>query len=464
MPMRIDGRSIDVAAWCSGAEGAPPKTAAASHPNDDIAMAWRSSPARCFSGAGTAAALGIGSLAELIGARELVAPTRDSNHRLDLLGLVSSIIDFAAALADGSVFEPKKSQRESERAQVATQPSAGGRPLSSAHSSVAGRSTGLAWNAERCVSVEDGVESGVFGAHGAAQGRAGARVETAGSVLNSPDCVIARAKAEAMLGASAAAQGTVVCPLGTARGQVSASADLFARVEGEVSAGARGAEARGLAEAGALATIDAAADARILSGLATARARGLAQSGAGAQANAEVVASIAPPQAIVRSSAGAFAGARAGVEATAGVLGASERMTAEAWAGVGAKFGISLGLKDGVFSFEVGIGAALGVGAYASMAYEFDLKDLLRVPRMPEGRHGDPATLDPKASRIATNGQLVLASFAGDTPMSRAIMAAIEGIPPPPLTSGGKSKAAQNRAPAPSRERRPAGEAVHAQA
>lgn len=99
----------------------------------------------------------------------------------------------------------------------------------------------------------------------------------------------------------------------------------------------------------------------------------------GAKATADGAVSIDPAHGVyaAKIQAKAFAGATA--EATArGSIGdvASGEIGVGAWAGVGARFSLDAGFKDGEFKFKVDIGAALGVGFNVNIGFSVNFKKI----------------------------------------------------------------------------------------
>ncbi|MES2504066.1 MAG: hypothetical protein V4534_04225 [Myxococcota bacterium] len=68
------------------------------------------------------------------------------------------------------------------------------------------------------------------------------------------------------------------------------------------------------------------------------------------------------------ANAGAFAGAQASGQVSANVLGQGGFAMAQGWAGVGAKLNGNLAIGPGGVHFDLGIGAALGVGGYVQLS------------------------------------------------------------------------------------------------
>ena len=222
-------------------------------------------------------------------------------------------------------------------------------------------------------------DAGPVRGQGAAMTRAGVESRATSHSSVGPDGASAGFDVGASAGASASAEGRVTTPLGSARGRVSVSVWLGAEASGDAGAHLGGADATVTARVGALADVNADGSATVLGGLAQASGRADAQAGTGAQATATVCAGYAPLEAAIRGSAGAFAGARSGFSASAGVAGYSVGIAAEAWAGVGAKVDIAVGLHDGTFQFSLGLGVALGVGAFLKIDFQLELKPLLRL-------------------------------------------------------------------------------------
>ncbi len=160
-----------------------------------------------------------------------------------------------------------------------------------------------------------------------------------------------------------------------ARGEISV---LEASVSGSGSVDVSGGRltARGHLEAQAT-LVDASGqiDARL--GPASLQASGSAY--VGAKATVDGAVSIDPAHGVyaAKIQAKAFAGATA--EATArGSIGdvASGEIGVGAWAGVGARFNLDAGFKDGEFKFKLDLGAAIGVGFNINIGFSVNFKKI----------------------------------------------------------------------------------------
>lgn len=74
----------------------------------------------------------------------------------------------------------------------------------------------------------------------------------------------------------------------------------------------------------------------------------------------------------INAAAGGFAGAQVSGMAGGSVDGVGMNVMGQAWAGVGAKFKADASYKGGKLSFDIGMGAALGVGGYVDENITFD--------------------------------------------------------------------------------------------
>lgn len=96
---------------------------------------------------------------------------------------------------------------------------------------------------------------------------------------------------------------------------------------------------------------------------------GLSESGAiGSQADVHGGASLGTKGVDLAGNAGAFAGAQTSGQVSANVLGQGGFAMGQAWAGVGAKLNGNIGFGSGGVHFDLGIGAALGVGGYVQIS------------------------------------------------------------------------------------------------
>lgn len=366
---------------------APPTSSAEPwRPTRDDGIAASHGPARA-----TVAPFDLGEAANLVlrllgGAPSSPTTSATEVAHLELGSLLIEVLELAARLVEGP---PQGSLREASRpaATAAKQerPSTRNKARPPRHADAPGHAPEAAGRptSERRVSTQGSGSIGDAGGPlelayaGAARAHVRHGAGTSGSGALDARGARARGVAEASLEAQAEAEGTLHTSLGSARGRVSARAELFARAEGEVSIDTKGVAARGSAEAGATAQVAAEVDAKLLNGIASADATATAESGAGARAKASVIASFDPPAAALQGSAGAFAGARSGVTASAGVLGAKATMTAEVWAGIGATADVDMGLKDGVLRIDYGVGLAVGVGGYQQGSWEIDVSGVL---------------------------------------------------------------------------------------
>jgi hypothetical protein len=179
---------------------------------------------------------------------------------------------------------------------------------------------------------------------------------------------------EASLGGSVGASGSVAGDWGHLSGSVVASAELRAAAAAYLRAAGGGGEAGVSAEVGLGVQVRARAEASLGGGLVSGRAEGTATAGAGADALARVSLSPHPLEASVQASAGGFAGSRAEFTIRGGVCGVTAGVHGEAWAGVGIRAEVAIGLHDGKFTFSLGLGVALGVGGFLRIDVEIDFQ------------------------------------------------------------------------------------------
>jgi hypothetical protein len=151
-----------------------------------------------------------------------------------------------------------------------------------------------------------------------------------------------------VLAASVAGHGSIDVSGGrlAAQGHVEASATLV-EASGSIDAqlGPASLQAEGYAYVGAKASADGAVYLDPANGIYAAKVKAKAFAGATAEATA-------------RASLGDVASAEVGVGA---------------WAGIGARFELDAGYKDGQFHFKVDIGAALGVGVNLSLGFSINV-------------------------------------------------------------------------------------------
>lgn len=99
---------------------------------------------------------------------------------------------------------------------------------------------------------------------------------------------------------------------------------------------------------------------------------------AGAAARGKVGVSLKGGEPHVSVGGEAFAGARASIEGSAaaninGTQVAEVHGKAEGWAGAGIKGNIDIGFKDGKLNFDMGFGAALGIGGSVDWGFSIDV-------------------------------------------------------------------------------------------
>lgn len=220
---------------------------------------------------------------------------------------------------------------------------------------------------------------------GTFSGAAGAEAEAAsrarGQAELGLDGVHAKGSAAARAGASAEVEAGFRNALADGHAKLRANAEVAARADGEAHADLTGVTAKGHAEAGATAEIEFDAEMRT-KGVDIGGHRldvhqeieAQVEISAQAEADIDIAATYKPPRMLAELEASAFAGVKAGVE---GSFGIGDFMTvsgeAAAWAGAGAEAGIVAGYDDGKLRFGFNLGAAVEVGAGASMAIEIDV-------------------------------------------------------------------------------------------
>lgn len=108
------------------------------------------------------------------------------------------------------------------------------------------------------------------------------------------------------------------------------------------------------------------------------QASGIAQAAVGDQVGAEGMAYIGGEGFGLGGGVSAFSGAQAGVLGRATVGGVGVGIMAQGWAGEGAKANFGVSLKNGVLSFDAGLGAALDVGGYLNVQATVDFNQIAK--------------------------------------------------------------------------------------
>jgi len=149
------------------------------------------------------------------------------------------------------------------------------------------------------------------------------------------------------------------------------------------------------------------------SGLATG---GISEAAAiGTQADAQGGLSVGTHGAHIGTSGGVFAGAQASGQVSANLLGEGGFAMAQGWAGVGAKLNADLSISASRIHFDLGIGAALGIGGYIQISANINLsamgRDLAAI--YGGGTHHDFGGMVKRAGDLAADAASAGASMVG---------------------------------------------------